>query len=242
MPAAGTVQDDARVCIEAGRICRRELVPAPHRLSSCVSDSDPASTERPLLRLSIRAWTRIRIIIGVSDDDIAPESTAQLCGGSKNGRLLHDMDSESQYQSGPGRSYTRSFISRTFTRRVTEQADEPTSGFKGPLGLTTVFDPGSDAPCVADIIFVHGLNGGSYSTWSKGNQQTHFWPQEWLPLDDAFQDVRIHMFGYPSGLSRESVLNVHDFARSLLAAVKDLPVINQGHKVHNSNLIYHAQH
>jgi hypothetical protein len=59
-----------------------------------------------------------------------------------------------------------------------------------------------------------------------------FWPQEWLPRDSAFKDVRIHSFGYPSDLSRESILNVHDFARSLLAAVKDSPTIRGTHKVY----------
>lgn len=50
-------------------------------------------------------------------------------------------------------------------------------------------------------------------------------------MDDAFQDVRIHSFGYSSGLNRESVLNVRDFAKSLLCAVKDSPVIRQDGKV-----------
>lgn len=49
-------------------------------------------------------------------------------------------------------------------------------------------------------------------------------------MDDAFEDVRIHTFGYSSGISRESALNVHDFARSLLAAVHDSPVISPRRK------------
>lgn len=120
-------------------------------------------------------------------------------------------------------STTKSFLSRTLTRRGQEQDDEP----KGPLGLTTLYEAIDGHPAVADIIFVHGLNGGSYSTWSKGNNPSHFWPQEWLPRDEAFKDVRIHTFGYPSAVGRDSVLNVHDFARSLLAAVRDSPVINR---------------
>ena len=50
-----------------------------------------------------------------------------------------------------------------------------------------------------------------------------FWPKEWLPRDAAFEDARIHSFGYDAGVSKESVLGVHDFARSLLAAVSDAP-------------------
>ncbi|KAK6829587.1 hypothetical protein PG987_010171 [Apiospora arundinis] len=120
-------------------------------------------------------------------------------------------------------STTKSFLSRTLTRRGQDQDDEP----KGPLGLTTLHEPVGNVPVVADVIFVHGLNGGSYSTWSKGNNPSHFWPQEWLPRDEAFKDVRIHTFGYPSAVGRDSILNVHDFARSLLAAVRDSPTINR---------------
>ena len=118
---------------------------------------------------------------------------------------------------------TRSFLSRKLTRRGQEQHDDP----KGPLGLTTLYEPEPDQPVVADVIFVHGLDGGSQSTWSLGNSPALFWPREWLPTDDAFQGVRIHTFGYPSALSRQSILNVIDFARSLLAAVKDSPVISR---------------
>ncbi|KAK3315094.1 hypothetical protein B0H66DRAFT_606001 [Apodospora peruviana] len=107
-----------------------------------------------------------------------------------------------------------------------DQVSLPT---KGPLGLTTVHVPGPDQPVVvADIVFVHSLNAGSESTWSKGNKPSNFWPREWLPGDQAFHDVRIHSFGYPSGISRESILNLTDFARSLLAAVHDSPAMNSG--------------
>ncbi|KAK1829368.1 hypothetical protein QBC39DRAFT_311254 [Podospora conica] len=133
---------------------------------------------------------------------------------------------------------TRSFLSRKLARRPAEgehqtQHDDP----KGPLGLTTLFEPPDPAvPVTADVVFVHGLNGGSQSTWSKDNRTSHFWPKEWLPLDDAFDGVRIHSFGYPSGLARESVLNVRDFASSLLAAVKDSPSMNK--RTNNAPLIF----
>lgn len=135
----------------------------------------------------------------------------------------------------PGRASSsataRSFLSRTLVRREQEPGDVLTGG-KGPLGLTTLHDPGTAGQAVvADIIFVHGLNGGSQSTWSKGKLASKFWPKAWLPTDDAFSDVRIHSFGYSSGLNRESVLNVRDFAQSLLGAVMDSPVIREDGKV-----------
>jgi len=94
---------------------------------------------------------------------------------------------------------------------------------KGPLGLTTVYDP--LLPVIADLIFVHGLGGGSQSSWSKNNEPTLFWPQQWLPSDAKFQDVRIHSFGYTANLRSESVLNINDFAKSLLGAIHDCPLI-----------------
>ncbi|GAW22654.1 hypothetical protein ANO14919_121960 [Xylariales sp. No.14919] len=117
----------------------------------------------------------------------------------------------------------RSFLGRSLTRRDT--SDSTKNGQeapKGPLGLTTLFEP--DVQAVADLIFVHGLNGGSRSTWSKVSDGA-FWPQDWLSSDDAFHDVRIHTFGYSSGLNRESVLNIQDFASNLLACVHHCPVV-----------------
>ncbi|KAK7927067.1 GPI inositol-deacylase [Apiospora marii] len=94
---------------------------------------------------------------------------------------------------------------------------------KGTYGLTTLYDPEVVVPR-ADIVFVHGLNGGSQSTWTKGDD-TNFWPKFWLPSDDGFADVRIHSFGYHSGISKQSILHIQDFARNLLSAIHDAPSI-----------------
>lgn len=124
----------------------------------------------------------------------------------------------------------KSFLMRTFTRSGTNSSDRAT-GPKGPLGVTTLHDPGPNQNTVADIVFVHGLNGGSQSTWSKGNNQSLFWPQAWLPLDDGFRGARIHTFGYSSGIGNSSILNIRDFARPLLCAMKDSPVMSQSEPV-----------
>ncbi|KAK4140015.1 vegetative incompatibility protein HET-E-1 [Dichotomopilus funicola] len=124
----------------------------------------------------------------------------------------------------------RSFLSRPsfgLSRKGSVDANEREP--KGPLGLTTLHVPVSEQTTpVADLVFVHGLNGGSHSTWSRGSIPECFWPRQWLPEDEAFKDVRIHTFGYPSGVTRESIINVSDIARSLLAAVKDSPIMNKG--------------
>ena len=92
---------------------------------------------------------------------------------------------------------------------------------KGPLNLRTVHEPLDGA--IADVVFIHGLGGGSRKTWAKNEDPALFWPGEWLPRDENFQDVRILTFGYDADWSKESILNIQDFGKSLLYALKDAP-------------------
>ena len=126
-------------------------------------------------------------------------------------------------------SSNRSFLSRTLGRGDSN-GDFGEHG-KGPLGLNILFDPLE--PVVADLIFVHGLGGGSRSTWTKFDDPTLFWPQEWLPKDIRFRDVRIQSFGYNSNWEKESILNVNDFAKSLVGAIRDCPLMSRTSKVCN---------
>jgi hypothetical protein len=125
-------------------------------------------------------------------------------------------------------SSSRSRLPRILTRRPTALA-APSEDLKGPLGLNTLFQPQRLA--VADLIFVHGLGGGSKSTWTKSEDPSLYWPREWLPHDADFIDVRIHAFGYNSNWNKESTLNIHDFAKSLLGSVQDCPQIPRGSNV-----------
>jgi pimeloyl-ACP methyl ester carboxylesterase len=99
----------------------------------------------------------------------------------------------------------------------------------GSLGLTLLFQP-SDP--LIDFIFVHGLGGGSRKTWALSKEPLHYWPQEWLPRDPPFKNVRIHTFGYASKWAeiKSSALNVHDFAKSLVAAIQDSPHMGTGQR------------
>lgn len=78
---------------------------------------------------------------------------------------------------------------------------------------------------LVDLIFVHGLGGGSRKTWSKTSDPYHYWPREWLPRDPAFQNVRIYSFGYAADWSerKNSVLEINDFANSLLGELNGDP-------------------
>lgn len=78
-----------------------------------------------------------------------------------------------------------------------------------------------------DLIFVHGLGGGSRKTWSKTSSLGHFWPQEWLGSDPVFGNIRVHSFGYNSEWvkSDENCLNLHHFGKSLLGEISTSPVL-----------------
>lgn len=52
------------------------------------------------------------------------------------------------------------------------------------------------------IVFVHGLTGGSYTSWLHEENKVH-WPSDLLPND--VQDARILAFGYDA-----DVVNIWD--------------------------------
>lgn len=131
------------------------------------------------------------------------------------------MTSASQAPARASMSLTRAIAGRfRFDLRASDNGEAP----KGPFGLSTLYQPPENGPAAADLVFVHGLNGGSSSTWTKGDGSTHFWPKQWLPSDETFHDVRIHTFGYSSGSGK-------DFSRALLSAIHDAPTIPHEERV-----------
>ena len=117
----------------------------------------------------------------------------------------------------------RSFSGLSLGRRHSENVDE----VRGSLGLNLLYEPSEP---LIDFIFVHGLRGGSRKTWSKTEDISHYWPQQWLPLEPRFKNVRIHSFGYNSdwGERKGSSLTVHDFGQALLGEILNSPAIS-GH-------------
>jgi pimeloyl-ACP methyl ester carboxylesterase len=95
--------------------------------------------------------------------------------------------------------------------------------------LTCVHSP--EEPLV-DLIFVHGLHGGSYKTWRKKEEKNYFWPGEWLPNDSEFQNVRIHTFGYAAEWSdfKSNNATVSDFGSSLYGALISSTHLSRRHK------------
>ncbi|PGH18076.1 hypothetical protein AJ79_00703 [Helicocarpus griseus UAMH5409] len=111
-------------------------------------------------------------------------------------------------------------------RSITEEDVDSTKEFKGPLGLNLLH--AVPEPLI-DFIFVHGLGGGSKKTWSLSISPEHYWPKEWLGHDPEFRSARIHSFGYKAEWDElgGSVLNIHDFARSLLSEIRCNPDIRR---------------
>lgn len=114
-------------------------------------------------------------------------------------------------------------------RKATTKLDEdpePPEDVKGALGLNLLY--AVQEPLI-DFIFIHGLGGGSRKTWSMSPDSRHYWPKEWLPQDPDFRYVRIHSFGYKADWDdrKESILSIHDFARSLLGEVQYSPDIRR---------------
>jgi hypothetical protein len=110
------------------------------------------------------------------------------------------------------------------SRNKSDDGASSSSNAFGPYGLTLLHAPSEP---LVDLIFVHGLRGGSVKTWSKHEDIQYFWPQAWLPQEPDLQHARIHTFGYNSdwGERRESILNVHDFGKDLLGEMSTNPYL-----------------
>ena len=117
-------------------------------------------------------------------------------------------------------------MSSASTLRTTPFTNDGVDDPRGPLGLNLLHSP--PEPLI-DLIYVHGLGGGSRKTWSKTSSITHYWPQEWLPKDSAFKHVRMHSFGYDSDYakSKDNCLNIHHFGKSLLGEMSTSPYLSQ---------------
>ncbi|KAI0107919.1 NACHT and WD domain protein [Hypoxylon sp. NC0597] len=111
------------------------------------------------------------------------------------------------------------FTDSWMKRRTVKYGED---GMKGPIGLRVLHS--SPEPLI-DLIFVHGLRGGSTKTWRKGNDPRMFWPQLWLPMETGLRNVSTHSFGYDSdwASTKPSILDVHDFGRSLLEEMRNSP-------------------
>ncbi|KFA45454.1 hypothetical protein S40293_10153 [Stachybotrys chartarum IBT 40293] len=122
------------------------------------------------------------------------------------------------------------FLRRRFSSKWTQKKEALTdTEARGPLGLRLLV---ASAEPLIDIIFVHGLRGGSIKTWQKGTDPRLFWPQHWLPTEPEFRNASIHTFGYDSDWksSEPSVLSIHDFGQALYEEMRSSPTLRRNAK------------
>ncbi|TLS27986.1 hypothetical protein PpBr36_00090 [Pyricularia pennisetigena] len=107
------------------------------------------------------------------------------------------------------------FSSSTFGARSATGVEPSRSGVtEDPLGLQIVHPV--DEPA-GDIVFVHGLGGTAWRTWSWNRDTALFWP-DWLPEGEpAMARFRISTFGYNASFRGAATnLTILDFAKDLL--------------------------
>lgn len=127
------------------------------------------------------------------------------------------------------RSTSLTFLERVLTRR--RSSLKSTLDVHGKLGLNLLSCP-SDP--LLDLVFVHGLGGGSIKTWCHSKDATRFWPKEWLPRESGFHNVRIHSYGYDAdwtSTKASPTINVHDFGQQLLERLRNSPEISNSRPV-----------
>ncbi|VUC20622.1 unnamed protein product [Clonostachys rosea] len=125
------------------------------------------------------------------------------------------------------RLHRASFISRRWGSRWTQKEVPDSQDSRGPLGLRLL--AASPEPLI-EVVFVHGLRGGSIKTWQKGSDHRLFWPQHWLPLETEFRNANIHSFGYESdwrSLQSSNILGLNDFGQALYQELKSSPTFRR---------------
>lgn len=108
--------------------------------------------------------------------------------------------------------------------------------YRDRLGLTTVYQPPDDADVALDIIFVHGFEGGSQSSWMSSwmpaGIQEVFCPATllpswdlppWLPKSLWTDAIRIHTYGFRPYEPGKPSLDLTQLGRDLLSSLATLP-------------------
>ncbi|KAL8881152.1 MAG: hypothetical protein Q9198_001587 [Flavoplaca austrocitrina] len=118
----------------------------------------------------------------------------------------HLARDESTRGSFAGSNFERVGLQRGYTSHGPFTNEEP-------YGLNIVHE--AENPNI-DLIFVHGLGGSAFKTWSWNRDIDYFWPV-WLSHDPHLASSRILTFGYNATLKGPSSnLNITEFAKDLL--------------------------
>jgi hypothetical protein len=129
-----------------------------------------------------------------------------------SGKRSSDASTAAPGVSSPDEANTKDLRGRLTTlwsRRKSQQVpDDSAEDLRGPYGLRLLH--ASPEPLI-ELVFVHGLRGGSIKTWRKGEDYRLFWPKFFLPLDPEFRNASIYSFGYDSdwGSTKHSILSAY---------------------------------
>lgn len=83
-------------------------------------------------------------------------------------------------------------------------------------------EPADLGAMVADIIAIHGINGGAWKTW-EDKRTGKLWLQDFLPK--KIQGARIYSFGYASEVAfTRGRAKLKDYARSLLEGTNSVRI------------------
>ncbi|KAF2631425.1 hypothetical protein BU25DRAFT_384710 [Macroventuria anomochaeta] len=86
------------------------------------------------------------------------------------------------------------------------------------FGFTQLYTPTSDAPVVADVVAITGLDGHAYGSWRGKGSLGRMWLRDFLCKD--LPCCRTMIYGYNSKLSSHGVDTIMDYGRGLLEELK----------------------
>lgn len=95
--------------------------------------------------------------------------------------------------------------------------------------LTLIYKP-SDSNFSKHVIFIHGLSGNSFSTWSSLEGEKTFWP---IWLEEDIPDLAIWTIGYNASVSRlhGTAMHLTDRATNVLEQLLNEPDLNDGKEI-----------
>ncbi|KAH8896577.1 hypothetical protein GQ53DRAFT_889819 [Thozetella sp. PMI_491] len=111
-------------------------------------------------------------------------------------------------------------------------------GQEDPLGLQVAYDIDNS---VGDLVFVHGLGGSAWKSFSWNRDTSCFWPR-WLPSEEEIlSKFRILTFGYNSKFHGAAAnLDILDFAKDLLLQLMTAASTNPEHQSRPIIFIVHS--
>jgi len=100
---------------------------------------------------------------------------------------------------------------------ITALGSNHTAAQLSKSGLVKLFEPLNPETTIADLVFVHGLNGSSHLTWLH-KESNIYWPSDFLCQD--INNARTFTFGYDATVFKFGLQvsrhHIKDYAEKLL--------------------------